>query len=171
MEKGATRCKECIGALKNRSHYTPSTLFTPSNAARPAERKFLGPPVLKTFLEKATHAQTTLTYLCADSKPTHTTTTVRILLAVWHASHSHASHVSRRYTRIPLARISHPTRTLLTPLVSIPLARIPLVHIPLTRIPLARIALARKFPGLHAKGCTQRKPLCLPRSSRHEEDW
>jgi hypothetical protein len=54
-------------------------------------------------------------------------------------------------TRIPLARILHPSRTLLIPMVSIPLARIPLAHIPLTRIPLARIALARTLSGLHAK--------------------
>ena len=60
---------------------TPTRCFYPLKTQTwlPAERKLFGPPpVLKILLEKATYAQTTLTYLCAYSKHSHATTTVHI---------------------------------------------------------------------------------------------
>jgi hypothetical protein len=77
--------RSALVQFKNRSHkYTQSMFLPPQNAdvgrtwlPGPAERRFLGPPpVLKTFLEKATHAQTTLTQaLTRNHNGTHMTGT------------------------------------------------------------------------------------------------
>ena len=137
---------------KNAHINTPSRCVYPSPSKR--RRGFLRsgnlsgpPPVLKIFLRRPrTHKRHSLIY--AHIPSTHTQP--QRYTYDWHASHSYASHASRRSTRIPLARILHPSGTLLIPMVSISLARIPLAP-----IPLARIALARKVSDRHAKGCTQ----------------